>query len=103
MKLRITKDGNTHELHREAEDLPRIAAAGYEIEVVVPVVLEGTGGTEAEARTAASLVTTDLAMARVVEDIFVALKTKGVLADADLPDEARQKMAARDGLREAVK
>jgi hypothetical protein len=50
-----------------------------------------------------ALMRTDLAMARVVEDLFEALKTKGVLADADLPDEARQKIAARDGLRETVK
>lgn len=50
-----------------------------------------------------ALMRTDLAMARVVEDLFRALQTKGVLAEVDLPAEARQKIAARDGLREAVK
>ena len=50
-----------------------------------------------------AMMRTDLAMGRVVEDLFKALKTKGVLADADLPEGARQKIAARDGLREAGK
>ncbi len=50
-----------------------------------------------------ALMRTDLAMARVVEDLFEALKAKGVLVDTDLPEDARQKIAARSDLREAAK
>lgn len=48
---------------------------------------------------AVDLLATDLAMARVVEDLFEALKTKGVLADGDLPADARERIADRKSLR----
>lgn len=38
---------------------------------------------------------TDADMARVVEDIWAALVTKGLVTDADLPHEARDKIAQR--------
>lgn len=45
----------------------------------------------------------DLAMSRVTEDLFNALKNKGVLVDDDLPSAARQKIVKRNSQREAFK
>ncbi len=50
-----------------------------------------------------ALMRTDLGMARVIEDLFEALKAKGVLADADLPRESLEKLTERELLREAVR
>lgn len=51
----------------------------------------------AEAR--AELAATDAGMARIAEDLITALISKGVLAEADLPQSARSKMAKRSELR----
>lgn len=48
---------------------------------------------------AIKLADTDKGMIRVVEDIWEALKAKGLVADADLPSEALDKMNARKALR----
>lgn len=48
---------------------------------------------------AQTLVETDAGMIRLAEDIFTALKGKGVLTDADLPQAARDKLAARAAAR----
>lgn len=41
------------------------------------------------------LAATDMPMIRVLEDLIDALKAKGVIADADLPQSARDKLAER--------
>lgn len=64
-----------------------------EVEPETPVVLTP------QQAAAAQLAATDKDMARVVEDLWAALKAKGVLADADLPAAARDKIAARAQLR----
>ena len=51
----------------------------------------------AEAR--AELAATDAGMARIAEDLITALISKGVLAEADLPQSARSRMAKRSELR----
>jgi hypothetical protein len=48
------------------------------------------------------LMRSDLAMARVIEDLFQALQTKGVLSETDLPEAAREKIATRDDLRRVL-
>lgn len=45
------------------------------------------------------LAASDAEMARVVEDIWTALIAKGVLAETDLPQAARDKTAQRKALR----
>lgn len=46
---------------------------------------------------------TDIPMIRVIEDLFDALKAKGVLADSDLPKEAVDRIEARKATREEMK
>lgn len=47
----------------------------------------------------AQLEQTDAGLIRGIDDLVTALKAKGVLADADLPAELRDKLAARASLR----
>ena len=47
----------------------------------------------------AELAATDSEIARIAEDLITALISKGVLAEADLPQSARSKMAKRSELR----
>lgn len=46
---------------------------------------------------------TDIPMIRVIEDLFDALKAKGVLADSDLPKEAVDRIEARKATRGEMK
>ena len=47
----------------------------------------------------AELSETDSEIARIAEDLITALISKGVLAEADIPQSARSKMAKRSELR----
>lgn len=47
----------------------------------------------------AELATTDAGMARIAEDLIGALIAKGVIAEDDLPQPARDKLARRSELR----
>lgn len=47
----------------------------------------------------ADLVATDKEMARIAEDLIQTLISKGVIAESDIPESARDKMARRSELR----
>ena len=79
-----------------AADLPRPRWSGS-------VWIDGRSTEEVEADALASakaeLRESDAGMSRVAEDLIAALIGKGVLAEADLPQSARSKMAKRSELR----
>ena len=50
----------------------------------------------------AELDATDAGMARIAEDLIAALIDKGVIAEADLPQPARSRMAKRSELRSTL-
>lgn len=104
---RRSAGGSVHRQHVPPEDLQpfldRRTADGHVVESLeLPagdkaalVLADVQGQTASEILTRAELARTDLAMARVTEDLFAALKAKGVLVDADLPQDALDRMAAR--------
>ena len=54
---------------------------------------------DAKEQAKAELAESDSDMARIAEDLIAALIGKGVLAEADIPQSARSKMAKRSELR----
>jgi len=96
-----------HATDRVAAYLAHLAATGRSAGTVTldgedaAAVLNQAAGANLETHpeSTVDLLASDLGMARVVEDLFEALKTKGVLAEADLPAEARDRIAGRRTLR----
>lgn len=50
----------------------------------------------------ASLVSADIELVRVLEDVIHLLTEKGLIQFTDLPDPAQKKLLARDDLRKAI-
>ena len=65
------------------------------------IVLAGSDRA-ADPLTELHLLRSDLAMARVVEDLLAALEDKGVIKRDDLPAEARAKIAQREQMRQVL-
>jgi hypothetical protein len=90
--------------------LARRDAAGHEVlgveldaaDRVGLVLRDVDGASAAEVLRQARLVYTDLRMARVIEDILDVLTAKGVMAESDLPPDARARLAERRDLRTAA-
>lgn len=111
--MRIVFEHNGRQAHGRANTgevanyLAHLAATGRTVTDVrlepedAAEVLSQAAGTELASNpgTAAEQLQTDLRMARVVEDLIDALEAKGVMARADLPKDARDRIERRQAMR----
>ena len=94
--IRRERDGmvipkNTENL--EYQEFLHALSAGAILQPYAPPVIDPTAQAKAE------LAATDSEIARVAEDLIQTLISKGVIAESDIPESARDKMARRAKLR----
>ena len=88
-----TPDGFHASSMSSARDVLDYLAAGGQIAPYAPPAVDPKEQAKAE------LDATDKSMARIAEDLIAALIAKGLIAEADLPQSARDKLAKRSELR----
>ena len=99
-KAVVSPDGVSDWIAKREARGSRIEKIEFSATERAAVVLAGSDAA-ADPLVELALLRSDLAMARVLEDVIAILNDKGLLAEADLPEEARKKIADRHALRKA--
>lgn len=76
--------------------------APYPNDAAIEQAIAANAADAPKRQAAQTLAATDAKMARVAEDVIDALKAKGLIADADLPSEARALVAQRKAARSTI-